>query len=319
MGRALLALTVALLAASLAGCLDRPPEGPDLAALGTALTVHIDEGACRVPMTIAEETGLLEAASDAIARIHNVHRRAFVPGQVEAILDESRYVQVRFPPNTTIELPSYPETNATQFDDLYLIWNTTAEVDNVLSNGGEYGTTYPMGQLEEHARAAVERACPGGPNVDEPDGTYRLAWIYGEEQVDPPPPGVCDVRFDHGIDVANRTLVYRADGYGFDPANVSRMIAFDVWERPSQCPAAYRLAPNVDNATGSFGDHGSFEVSFAANGTVNVDGQRWLGPGETTTITYSRQVEQEGRERWRNGTIHVERFAGWPRSELEPR
>lgn len=513
------ALTLLLLLAPLAGCLGEPPEGPALAALGAELTVHTEAGACPIPTTIAEATGLLEAASDAIARIEDIHRRALMPVQIERILGQSRYVQVHFPPDTTIELPSYPEANATHFDDLYLIWDTDADVDNVLSNGGAYGTTYPKGKLEEKARAAVAQACPEGaattepaptwqpgdrwnytlyedgqavgwirwtveaiepvenqsdaayridqathhwgdhdhdgvpnetanrtihmdtktlnkvwnvcdpepfglmgpcqgrnPELDfplydgktwardssgdvivhfvhearyeptvtianrsftdawvleyhspstnvgtskhvdvydpdagvlvyrvtladdpdepgmaleparewvlreqdggEPNGTYRLAWVHGDEQVDPPHSGACDVRFNHRVLPAERSIEYLDDIYDFDPANVSRMIAFDVWEHPADCPVAYRLNPNAVNVSAELGGYGTLELSFEANDTLNVDDERWLAPGENVSLSYNTSTQADGTPQWRNGTITVAYVDDWPRSGL---
>lgn len=312
-------LAVALLTVALTGCVGEPSQGPDLADLGAELTVHTEAGPCRIPTSIAQETGLLVVASDAIAGIQGVHKRAFLDGQIQEILDESRYVHVAFPQNTTVELPSYPEVEARSFSDLYLIWNTTAGVDNVLSSGGEYGTTYPMELVEDRAREAIRAACPDGQGAAE--GPYRLARIHGEERLEPQPESydACDIRFDHSVDVENRTLVYRAEGYAFDPANVSRMVAATIWDRPSQCPEVYQLFPNVNRATLDVGVYGPLNVSFEQNGTLHVADERWLGPGEDTTITYSERVEEDGRERWRNGTIHVAYFEGWPRSGIQAR
>lgn len=161
---------------------------------------------------------------------------------------------------------------------------------------------------------------PDGPGGEEPDGTYQLAWIEGTERLEPPPDsyGVCDVLYDHGVDVPNRTLIYRADGYDFDPVNVSRVVAWDIWEHPSSCPLVYQLQTNLDHATEQVGAYGALEVTFEENGTLNVEGDRWLAPGENTTIVYSERVEEEGRERWRNGTIHVWHFDGWPTDQLRP-
>ncbi len=159
-----------------------------------------------------------------------------------------------------------------------------------------------------------------GPVGDEPDGTYQLAWIEGTERLEPPPEGygVCDVLYDHGVDVSNRTLTYRADGYAFEPANVSSMVAWDIWDHPSSCPLVYRLQANVDQDTQQVGAYGTLQVAFEDNGTLMVKEDVWLEPGQNTTIAYNERVEEEGRERWRNGTIHVWHFDGWPTDRLQP-
>lgn len=153
-------LVVLLLAVS--GCVGNVYEGPDLVALEAELTVHFEEGRCPVDMPVAEDTGLAAASSQAIARIHGVHQRAFMPGQIDAILNESRYVHVAFPSNATIELPAYDAVEERSFANLYLVWETSADVDDVLSDGGEYGSTYPMEELADHARAAAQASCGSG-------------------------------------------------------------------------------------------------------------------------------------------------------------
>lgn len=137
-------------------------EGPDLAALGAELTVHTEGAACLVPFDVSEQTGLSAAAAEAIARIPGVQQRIFGPGQLEAALNESRYVHVAFPGNVTIEMPADDTAEERTFSDLYLVWETNGTVDDVLSNEGQYGTTYPMEELAERARAATEAACRDG-------------------------------------------------------------------------------------------------------------------------------------------------------------
>lgn len=150
------------LALMLPGCLGNVYAGPDLGALDAELTVHLEEGRCPVDLATAERAGLTDAASAAIARIHGVHQRAFLPGQIDAILNGSRYLHVAFPGDATIELPAYDAVDERRFSNLYLIWQTSAGVDNVLGDGGEYGSTYPMDELAEAAGEAAGRACGGG-------------------------------------------------------------------------------------------------------------------------------------------------------------
>lgn len=38
-------------------------------------------------------------------------------------------------------------------------WETSGDVDDVLGDGGEYGTTYPIDELAEHAPAAARASC----------------------------------------------------------------------------------------------------------------------------------------------------------------
>lgn len=144
---------------TLPGCVGNVYAGPDLRALGAELTVHFEEGRCPVDLATAERTGLTDAAAEAIARIPGVQQRAFMPGQIEAILNESRYLHVAFPGNATIEMPADDAVDERRFSNLYLIWETSARTDDVLSDTGQYGTTYPMAELAERAREASREAC----------------------------------------------------------------------------------------------------------------------------------------------------------------
>jgi hypothetical protein len=148
---------------ALAGCIGTAVEGPNLAALDAELTVHGERGPCPIPGPLAQDSGLAEAASDAIAEIHGVHQRAFANGQIPAILNESRYVHVAFPANATLELPSYEAVDERRFANLYLLWEDPAGIDDVLSDGGMYGSTYEMSRLADAARRAADQAC--GPSA----------------------------------------------------------------------------------------------------------------------------------------------------------
>lgn len=148
---------------------------------------------------------------------------------------------------------------------------------------------------------------------------YSLVWIHGEERLEPEPDRheACSYLLDHEVRPEEQVLRYDQTTYSLDESGIDRVIAFDVFRSPSDCPMVYRLHPGASIASASLGHYGLLEVSFEENGTVNVDDRRFLEPGEEATFAYSEPADGDDRPRWYNGTIHVEHFEGWPRSGLQ--
>jgi hypothetical protein len=149
--------------------------------------------------------------------------------------------------------------------------------------------------------------------------TYSLIWVHGEERLEPEQAQheSCSYLFDHEVGPDRQHLRYRSEAYEIDDADdLDRIIAFDYFREPSGCPVVYELRPDDAEATVRLGAYGTFNVSFEDSGTVNVDGQRSLDPGENVTLTYSQRADEGEDGQWRNGTIHVTVFEGWPRSGL---
>lgn len=158
---------------------------------------------------------------------------------------------------------------------------------------------------------------PGRQATADLEGTYTLIWIHGHEVHDPPPEDdrSCTVTLDHDVHTDDQVLQYSNRTYPFEPADLTSVIAFSYWDRPSGCPEAYQMHPDTTQANATLGQHGELEVSLASNGTAHVPGQGWLDPGENLTISYTEQV---GPDRWMNGTITVDHLGAWPRSGLWP-
>jgi len=152
--------------------------------------------------------------------------------------------------------------------------------------------------------------------MDEVEGDVLLVTVEGSQTASPTA-GVCDVRFSHDVNTANRRLSYDAQRYRFDPANVSRLASFAHF-RENRCPNAYTLVPDQEAITRRIGDYGNLTIAFADNGTVNVDGRTWLSPGGNVTFDYNETVENEYETYEAHGDVEVTHHGSWPRSSLAP-
>lgn len=312
-----LLLGVALVASALSGCIGEPtPKAPPnlsgkVQVIGVAGPGEVE----RLNVSLARETGLLQASLDALVGVHDVHRRTFWEGEIAGAFDESRYVYLRFHEPTPVELPRLRGGETRSIEEAYLVFDGNQLSGNVVLDGatrGEFTSDYGEDELARLADETIQR--------QQPQGTYTFVWVEGSERTRPPPEQgeACSYLWDHRIDPAREQIEYRADAYDLDPANVTKLVAFDHLDETSQCPEAVHLDTGTETVTTRMGAYGNLTLVHGANGTVQV-GEDRLSAGENLTVTYSERVrdEQADRDRWMNGSFTVHHFGEWPRRGLE--
>lgn len=313
-----LLLAIVLVASAASGCVgDAAPRAPaSLYEKVELLGVVGPEEVERLNLSDARETGLLQASLDALVGIHEVHRRTFQEGQIPGAFDESRYVYLKFREPTSVELPRLQGGETRAIEEGYLVLNGTQLSGNVVLDGptrGEFTSDYDEAELARLADETIER--------DGPQGTYTFVWVQGSERTHPPPEQreTCTYLWDHRVNTTTERIEYRAEGYDFDPADVTKLVAFDHFDETRQCPEAMHLDASPDTLTTGMGAYGNLTLAHAANGTVQVGDRGWVGAGENLTVTYREPVddEQADRDRWVNGSFTVHNFGEWPRRGLE--
>ncbi len=157
---------------------------------------------------------------------------------------------------------------------------------------------------------------PSGESLGE--GEYWIVWVEGEQHLDPPAQYICSVAYDHDIDVANRTLEYSNHTYDIDPANVTYVVAFDVWEPSSSCPTAYRLHPGLQPLSQAMGAFGNLTLEPAANGSIMLEPGTWLHPGQQASYTYEATKRMDGDAHEATGWFNVTHLGAWPQAGLGP-
>jgi hypothetical protein len=145
---------------------------------------------------------------------------------------------------------------------------------------------------------------------------YAFIWVHGsetwEQQGNERALAVCDVAFDHSVDERGRRITYLAEEYEFDRQKLPFLVAFDVWERPSDCPVAYELSTDP-NMTRKIGRYGELQLSIGKSVTANG---KTIPPGQRGAFDYHTFVNEHGATYEVTGTFYVEPMGPWPRSGL---
>ncbi|MDX1611003.1 MAG: hypothetical protein R3185_01455 [Candidatus Thermoplasmatota archaeon] len=150
------------------------------------------------------------------------------------------------------------------------------------------------------------------------EGQYWMIWVRGNETQDPPPQYMCSIAYDHDVDRGEKTLYYEERAYEIDTGALAWVVAFDVWERDSSCPAAYTLHTNATPVRQAIGHGPELDLFLHENGTLEVDGETWLPPGEPATFTYETEASADRGRIQVNGTYVVEHLGAWSTDDVQP-
>lgn len=124
------------------------------------LEAHMDEGTRELNLSDANETGLTQAALDALVGIHGVHQRAFKEGQIPAAFGDSDYLHLAFREPTPVHFPLFRKGETRVVEHVYLIPNGTPEAGNVVLDGptrGEFTSDYDEDHLWGRVVETLER------------------------------------------------------------------------------------------------------------------------------------------------------------------
>lgn len=163
-----------------------------------------------------------------------------------------------------------------------------------------------------------EEAGEADAEDDEPEGTYWLVQVRGNETHDPPPSTNCTFAFDHRLVPSEGSLNYSSHFYNLtDPSFV---VALDVWDRSDHCPIAYRLHAGTDAVSVDLDHYGNLTLAPQADGSlaVNANGtENELRPGNQFTEIYEDSYEDDrGRQVDVSGEFVVEHLGEWPTDRL---
>lgn len=150
------------------------------------------------------------------------------------------------------------------------------------------------------------------------DDEYWMVWVEGHEVLDPPARFVCSVAYDHSVDAEQERVTYSNHTYGFDPAVVTYLVAFDVWEDTSSCPLAYSLHTGQAELTEAVGGYGNLTLVPATNGSVMLEPGTWLHPGQQARYSYEATKQSGGESYDATGWFNVTHMGAWPQDGLEP-
>lgn len=145
-----------------------------------------------------------------------------------------------------------------------------------------------------------------------------MVWVHGNETLDPDPGFACDVAFDHQVSVAEERILFEDSAYSFDPSEVTYLVAFDLWEEPTDCPLVYDLHWEGSSTARAMGAWGNLSLAPDEDGTIRLDGQTRLQPGQTAIYTYETTEERGGERVHVQGTFRVEHLGAWPQDGLTP-
>ncbi len=153
-------------------------------------------------------------------------------------------------------------------------------------------------------------------------GEFWMVWVHGNEtrrmvsgSIDSQ--AMCSVAFSHRLDPARGTLRYTSRSYDFDPQSVQVIVAFDHWERPSDCPLAYTLVadPGPEPHEQEMGRYPAVSLSVEAAGDIVVNGER-ASLGSALRFDYSDVEAERGSTYRYDGVFTVENLGAWPASAL---
>lgn len=178
------------------------------------------------------------------------------------------------------------------------------------------------GCLDGTGDPPVDRQGPtitGEPSGEALDGDeYWMVWVEGAQVLDPPAGYVCSVAYDHTVDADQQRVMYSNHTYGFDPGQVTYLVAFDVWEESSSCPLAYSLHAGHAELTEGVGGYGNLTLVPATNGSIMLEPGAWLDPGQQASYSYETTKRSGGETRDVTGWFNVTHMGAWPQDGLEP-